>query len=61
MYKGNLVVFKDLNSNVQTTFYELFNKSYHQINKKKYVRLNVGANSMGKSYVDNNFDLIMFM
>lgn len=61
MYKGNNLAFKDLNSSVQATFYELFNQSYHTVNKKKYIRLNVGANSMVKSYVDNNFNLIMFM
>jgi hypothetical protein len=49
--RGSILAFKDINNSIQTSLYDLFNKSFSQIGAKKYCRIAVGANSNPKCHV----------
>jgi hypothetical protein len=59
--RGNILAFKDINNSIQTSLYDLFNKSFSQIGNKKYCRIAVGANSNPKCYVHQNFNAIVYV
>jgi hypothetical protein len=61
MAKGDVVVFKDINNSIQSSLYDLFNKSYISSGNKKYCRIAVGANSNPQCWVNDNFNAIVFM
>ncbi len=52
MSKGSILAIKNLTNCVQTSLYDLFNKSYVPIGKKQYCRVAVGATSNSKCYVN---------
>ena len=51
MSKGTVLAFKNPNSSIQTSLYDVFNKSFTQSGNKKYCRVAVGANSNPKCVV----------
>jgi len=59
--RGNILAFKDINNSIQTSMYDLFNKSFTQIGNKKYCRVAVGANSNPKCCVHQNFNAIVYV
>jgi hypothetical protein len=61
MSKGTVLAFKNPNSSIQTSLYDVFNKSFAQSGNKKYCRVAVGANSNPKCVVHENFGSIVFM
>jgi hypothetical protein len=61
MAKGEIVVFKDINNSIQSSLYDLFNKSYIQSGNNKYCRIAVGANSNPQCKVSSNFNAIVFI
>ena len=61
MAKGDVVVFKDINNSIQSSLYDLFNKSYISSGSKKYCRIAVGANSNPQCWVNDNFNAIVFI
>ena len=61
MAKGEIAVFKDINNSIQSSLYDLFNKSYIQSGNKKFCRIAVGANSNPQCWVNDNFNAIVFM
>ena len=61
MNKGEVVAFKDINNSIQSSLYDLFNKSYMTFGNKTYCRIAVGANSNPKCPVDPKFNAIVFM
>lgn len=50
--KGEIIGLKDLNNSIQTSFYDLFNKSYLTLGKKKYCRVAVGDKSNPRCYIN---------
>jgi len=52
---------KDINSSIQTSLFDLFNKSFTKIGTKQYCRIAVGANSNPKCYVHDNFNAIVYV
>jgi len=59
--RGSILTFKDINNSIQTSLYDLFNKSFTQIGDKKYCRISVGANSNPKCFVHSNFNAIVYI
>ena len=59
--RGNILTFKDINNSIQTSLYDLFNKSFYEVGKKRYCRIAVGANSNPKCLVNDNFNAIVFI
>ena len=59
--RGNILGFKDMNSSIQTSLYDLFNKSFYEVGEKKYCRIAVGAYSNPKCLVHNNFNAIVYI
>ena len=59
--RGNILAFKDINNSIQTSLYDLFNKSFYEVGPKKYCRIAVGANSNPKCLVHNNFNAIVYI
>jgi hypothetical protein len=59
--RGDILTFKDINNSIQTSLYDLFNKSFTRIMNKKYCRIAVGANSNPKCFVHNNFNAIVYV
>lgn len=59
--RGNILAFKDINNSIQTSLYDLFNKSFYEVGSKRYCRIAVGANSNPKCLVDNNFNAIVYI
>ena len=61
MAKGEVVVFKDINNSIQSSLYDLFNKSYFLSGNKQFCRIAVGANSNPQCWVNDNFNAIVLM
>ena len=61
MSRGTVLSFKNPNNSIQTSLYDVFNKSFTKSGSKKYCRVAVGANSNPKCVVHNNFGSIVFM
>lgn len=59
--RGNILAFKDINNSIQTSLYDLFNKSFYEVGSKKYCRIAVGANSNPKCLVHSNFNAIVYI
>jgi hypothetical protein len=49
--KGNILAFHNFNDSVQTSLYDLFNKSYTKINGNDFCRIAFGLNSNSKCFV----------
>jgi hypothetical protein len=58
--RGDILTFKDINNSIQTSLYDLFNKSFTRVMNKKYCRIAVGANSNPKCFVHSNFNAIVY-
>ena len=61
MSRGTILTFKNPNNSIQTSMYDVFNRSFTYSGNKKYSRLAVGANSNPQCLVNNNFASIIFM
>lgn len=61
MAKGDIVIFKDPNNSLQSSLYDLFNKSFTISGGKKYCRIAVGANSNPECLVSEDFNAIVFI
>jgi len=61
MSRGTILTFKNPNNSIQTSLYDVFNKSFTQSGPKKYCRVAVGANSNPKCVVHESFGSIVFM
>lgn len=59
--RGNILAFKDINNSIQTSLYDLFNKSFFEVGSKRYCRIAVGANSNPKCLVHNKFNAIVYI
>jgi hypothetical protein len=59
--RGNVLAFKDINNSIQTSLYDLFNKSFTKVGTKRYCRIAVGANSNPKCLVHFNFNAIVYI
>lgn len=59
--RGNILAFKDINNSIQTSLYDLFNKSFYEVGEKKYCRIAVGANSNPKCYVHHEFNSMVYI
>jgi hypothetical protein len=59
--RGNVLAFKDINNSIQTSLYDLFNKSFTRVGVKRYCRIAVGANSNPKCLVHHNFNAIVYI
>lgn len=51
MEKGIILAFKNPNNSIQTSLYDVLNKSFTQHGTKKYCRIAVGANSNSRCIV----------
>jgi hypothetical protein len=49
--QGYVIILKDMPNNIQTSLYDLLNKSYQKIGNKHYTKIAVGANYNPKCYV----------
>lgn len=58
---GHVIVFKDVNQPIQTSLYDVFNKSYQRIGGKNYCRVAIGANYNPKCLVHSNFNAIVYL
>jgi hypothetical protein len=58
---GNVIVFKDVNQPIQTSLYDVFNKSYQRIGGKNYCRVAIGANYNPKCLVHDGFNSIVYL
>jgi hypothetical protein len=61
MSRGTILAFKNPNNSIQTSLYDVFNKSFTCSGPKKYCRVAVGANSNPKCVVNESFGSIVFM
>ena len=59
--RGGILAFKDINNSIQTSLYDLFNKSFYKVGNKKYCRIAVGANSNPKCLVHEHFNAIVYI
>ena len=59
--RGNILTFKDINSSIETSLYDLFNKSFYEVGTKKYCRIAVGANLNPKCLVHKDFNAIVYI
>lgn len=57
--RGDIIVMKDVPNSVQTSLYDLLNKSYQTVAKKNYCRISVGAHYNPKCFVHPNFNCIV--
>jgi len=57
--RGDVVVMKDVPNSVQTSLYDLLNKSYQTIGLKNFCRVSVGAHSNPKCFVHPSFNCIV--
>jgi hypothetical protein len=61
MSRGTILTFKNPNNSIQTSLYDVFNKSFTTSGPKKYCRVAVGANSNQKCVVHESFGSVVFM
>jgi hypothetical protein len=61
MSRGSILTFKDPNNSIQTSMYDVFNRSFTESGDKKYCRVAVGANSNPKCVVHENFGCLVFI
>lgn len=59
--RGNILAFKDINSSIETSLYDLFNKSFYEVGSKKYCRIAVGANLNPKCLVHEKFNALVYI
>jgi hypothetical protein len=57
--RGDVIVMKDVPNSVQTSLYDLLNKSYQTIGQKNFCRISVGAHYNPKCFVHPNFNCIV--
>ncbi len=58
---GHVIVFRDMNQPIQTSLYDVFNKSYQRIGGKNYCRVAIGANYNPKCLVHDSFNAIVYL
>jgi hypothetical protein len=56
--RGDVIVMKEIPNSVQTSLYDLLNKSYQTIRNKNYCRISVGHYNP-KCFVHPNFNCIL--
>lgn len=61
MAKGEIVAFKDINDSIQSSLYDLFNKSFYRVGNKRVCRVAVGANSNPRCEVHSDFNAVVFI
>lgn len=59
--RGDILIFKDVNNSIQTSLYDLFNKSFHRVGNKNFCRISVGANYNPKCHVHANFNCLVYV
>jgi hypothetical protein len=59
--RGTILTFKDIHNSIQTSLYDLFNKSFIKRNSYKTCRIAVGANSNPKCTVHEKFNSIIYV
>lgn len=57
--RGDVVVMKDVPNSVQTSLYDLLNKSYQTVGLKNFCRVSVGAHYNPKCFVHPSFNCIV--
>jgi hypothetical protein len=56
-----ILAFKDINSSIQTSLYDLFNKNFNGVGEKRYCRISIGSNSNSRCFVDRDFKCILYI
>lgn len=59
--RGDLLIFKDVNNSIQTSLYDLFNKSFHRVGNRNFCRVSVGANYNPKCFVHPSFNCLVYV
>lgn len=57
--RGDVIVMKDVPNSVQTSLYDLLNKSYQTVGQKNFCRVSVGAHYNPKCFVHPSFNCIV--
>ncbi len=61
MSRGTILTFKNPNNSIQTSLYDVFNKSFINGGNRKYCRVAVGANANNKSFVNDKFGVVVYI
>lgn len=59
--KGCMVILDDVNNAIQTSLYDLLNKTYSRCNGRLYFRISLGANHEPRCLLDPRFNAIMLV
>lgn len=59
--QGNVIILKDMPNGVQTSLYDLLNKSFQIIGQKHYCRIAVGAYFNPRCFVHESFNCIVYI
>lgn len=57
--RGDIIIMKDVPNSIQTSLYDLLNKSYQTVGPKKFCRISVGAHYNPKCFVHPDFNCIV--